>query len=149
MPIIVTTPATALPERNWLQSVTRGVRGRCPHCGKGRLFSAFLKPVAACETCGEDLSHQRADDLPPYIVITIVGHVILGGFLAAERFDWSTTTSMILWPSLTVIMALALMQPAKGGVIGLQWAMRMHGFGGPDSDDNSLPRHADGKDRRG
>jgi uncharacterized protein (DUF983 family) len=149
MPIIATTPAAALEERNWLQSIMRGVRCRCPHCGEGRLFTAFLKPVAACEACGEDISHQRADDLPPYIVITIVGHIIVGGFLAAERFDWSMTTNMLLWPALTVIMALLLMQPVKGGVIGLQWALRMHGFGGPDSGDATMARNGDGKDKHG
>ena len=52
--------------------------GRCPHCGRGRLFRGFLKPVEACEACGEAMHHQRSDDLPPYIVITIVGHIIVG-----------------------------------------------------------------------
>ena len=29
-----------------------------------------------------------------------------------------------------VILALCTIQPIKGGVIGFQWASRMHGFGG-------------------
>jgi hypothetical protein len=41
---------------------------------------------------------------------------------------------MAIWPALTVLLSLLLMQPVKGGVIGLQWALRMHGFGGrPDT----------------
>lgn len=120
--------------REWRQAVARGVQGRCPHCGRGKLFRGFLKPVDRCEACGEELHHQRADDLPPYIVITIVGHVIVGGLLLAERYgDWPMALHMALWPSLTVILSLMLMQPVKGGVIGLQWALRMHGFSGePD-----------------
>jgi uncharacterized protein (DUF983 family) len=122
---------TIQPERDWRQAIGRGLRGRCPHCGQGRLFRAFLKPVDRCEACGEDLHHQRSDDLPPYIVITIVGHIVVGGLVLAEKFsDWSMTTHMLVWPALTVAMCLALMQPIKGGVIGLQWALRMHGFGG-------------------
>ncbi len=40
---------------------------------------------------------------------------------------------MALWPALTLILSFLLMQPVKGRVVGLQWAMRMHGFGGePD-----------------
>ena len=123
-----------LEERDWRQAIARGLRSRCPHCGKGRLFRAFLKPVDRCETCGEDLHHQRADDLPPYIVITIVGHIIVGGLLLAEKFaEWPMWLHMTVWPLLTIILSFVLMQPVKGGVVGLQWAVRMHGFGGePD-----------------
>lgn len=120
--------------RDWRQAVARGLKGRCPHCGNGRLFRAFLKPVETCAACGEPLHHQQADDLPPYIVITIVGHIIVGGILLAEKYgDWPMWWHMALWPALTVILSFALMQPVKGGVVGLQWAVRMHGFGGePD-----------------
>jgi uncharacterized protein (DUF983 family) len=117
-------------ERDWRAAVGRGLRCRCPACGQGKLFRGFLTPAAACEACGEDLTPQRSDDLPPYIVITLVGHVVVGGMLLAERFaDWSMTMHALVWVSLTLILALGLMRPVKGGVIGLQWALRMHGFG--------------------
>jgi uncharacterized protein (DUF983 family) len=29
---------------------------------------------------------------------------------------------------LTLILSLLLLQPVKGAVVGLQWALRMHGF---------------------
>jgi uncharacterized protein (DUF983 family) len=35
-----------------------------------------------------------------------------------------------VWAPLTLILALAMLQPIKGAVIGLQWALYMHGFGG-------------------
>jgi uncharacterized protein (DUF983 family) len=34
---------------------------------------------------------------------------------------------MILIP-LALVLALVLLQPIKGAVVGLQWANRMHGF---------------------
>lgn len=121
-------------ERDWRQAIGRGLMGRCPHCGEGRLFGAFLKPVDACAACGETLHHQRADDLPPYIVITIVGHIVVGGLLMAEKYgDWPMWVHMSLWPAMALALSLLLMQPVKGGVVGLQWAMRMHGFdSGPE-----------------
>ncbi len=120
--------------RDWRQAVGRGLRGRCPCCGHGRLFQGFLKPVDRCGSCGEALHHQRADDLPPYIVITIVGHVIVGGLVLAEKYaEWPLWLHMAVWLPLTLVLAVGLMQPVKGGVVGLQWALRMHGFGGlPD-----------------
>ncbi|MDP3409063.1 DUF983 domain-containing protein [Bosea sp. (in: a-proteobacteria)] len=134
MPVQMNTILDEPVARDWRSAVGRGLRGRCPHCGEGRLFKGFLKPVDACAACGELLHHQRADDLPPYVVITIVGHIVVGGLLMAEKYaDWSMGLHMAIWPALTVVLSLILMQPVKGGVIGLQWAMRMHGFGGmPD-----------------
>jgi uncharacterized protein (DUF983 family) len=122
-------------ERDWRSAIGRGMMGRCPHCGEGKLFRGFLKPVDHCQSCGEAMHHQRADDLPPYIVITIVGHIVVGGLLMAEKYaNWPMGLHLAIWPALTVLLSLLLMQPAKGAVIGLQWALRMHGFGGkPDA----------------
>ena len=72
------------PARPLWNAMWNGVRGKCPKCGQGKLFSSFLKIVPACEHCGEEMHHHRADDFPAYIVVVIVGHVILGGFMAFE-----------------------------------------------------------------
>ncbi|MVA26398.1 DUF983 domain-containing protein [Agrobacterium vitis] len=112
------------------RSILRGLMCTCPACGSGRLFKAFLKPVDTCAACGEDLSHQRADDLPPYIVIMIVGHVLLGGYMMTDLvFVLSTWAHLAIWTPIAVIVSLLIIQPIKGGVVGLQWALRMHGFG--------------------
>ena len=119
------------PARPVWPAIKRGLLGTCPHCGSGRLFGRFLKPVDHCAACGEDMSHQRADDLPAYLVILIVGHVTVGGFMMTDLvLNWPNWMHLAIWVPLTLILALALIQPVKGGVIGLQWAARMHGFGG-------------------
>jgi uncharacterized protein (DUF983 family) len=142
MPVITSIGPGIAAERDWRVAVGRGMGCRCPACGTGRLYHGFLKPVASCDQCGEDLSHQRADDMPPYIVITIVGHIVVAGMLLAERFaEWSMTTHMLVWIPLTAILAIALLQPVKGGVIGLQWALRMHGFAA----DHAGEPHQDGR----
>lgn len=120
-------------ERNLGRSIKRGLRCTCPKCGEGKLFRAFLKPVDHCAVCGEDFSHQRADDLPPYLVIVIVGHVALAGFMLTDlKWQVSMWTHLAIWVPITIIMSLLMIQPIKGGVIGLQWAAKMHGFGGKD-----------------
>jgi uncharacterized protein (DUF983 family) len=35
---------------------------------------------------------------------------------------------LAIYLPLTLIASLALLQPVKGTVVGLQWALRMHGF---------------------
>jgi uncharacterized protein (DUF983 family) len=120
------------------QAMWRGFTCRCPNCGEGALFRAFLKPVLTCGSCGEDLSHQRADDAPPYFTMVIVGHIVVPIMLAvALNTEWSNLTHLAIWLPVTLVMTLGLLQPIKGAIIGLQWALYMHGFDGstdPDAD---------------
>lgn len=114
-------------------AIKRGFLGSCPACGSGRLFRAWLKSCDRCAACNEDYTHHRADDLPAYLVILLVGHITVGGFMMTDMV-WlvSSWVHLGIWVPLTLILSLLLIQPVKGGVIGLQWAMRMHGFGGDE-----------------
>jgi uncharacterized protein (DUF983 family) len=124
------SPEARPAERPLGRAIKRGLLNRCPACGSGRLFKSFVKPVENCAACGEDYTHQRADDLPPYLVITIVGHIVVGGYMGTDLV-WPLTTwqHLAIWAPITVILSLLLLQPIKGGAIGLQWALKMHGFG--------------------
>jgi uncharacterized protein (DUF983 family) len=116
---------------SWLRAAGRGFAGRCPTCGRGGLFKSFLKVREHCATCGQELYHHRADDLAPYIVIFVVGHVVGTGILLTEvEYDLPLWLPLTLWPALGLILSIARLQPAKGAVVDLQWAFGMHGFGG-------------------
>ena len=62
----------------------RGLRSRCPACGEGHLFRAFMKVADHCEKCGEPFRYHRADDFPAYLVIVLVGHLVLPLVLYVE-----------------------------------------------------------------
>jgi len=116
-------------ERPLLASMGRGARCTCPSCGEGKLFRAYLKTNDTCAACGEELFHHRADDLPPYLAIFIVGHLLVGVMLHLEM-SWTISPLAylsILIP-LAIVMPLAMLPSIKGSVVGLQWALRMHGF---------------------
>lgn len=84
-----------------------------------------------CSSCEEELFHQQTDDAPPYFTILIVGHIILPMALGAEKFwHWDTTTHFMIWLPAIVILSLILLPCIKGAIVGLQWALRMHGFSG-------------------
>jgi uncharacterized protein (DUF983 family) len=111
------------------QALRRGLCGRCPACGEGRMFRAFLKVADTCPHCGEELHHHRADDFPAYLVIVIVGHILVPIVLAVEtEIAPAVWISMTLWPLVALTMALGLLQPIKGAVVAIQWYGGMHGF---------------------
>jgi uncharacterized protein (DUF983 family) len=120
-----------LPQRPIVTSLKRGFAQQCPACGQGALYRKYLKVVDTCPVCSEELFHQRADDAPPYFTIVIVAHVIVGAMLVVEQqFAPPSWLHMVIWLPLTLIMSLWLLPRVKGSLIGLQWALRMHGFGG-------------------
>ena len=126
----------ARPPRNVMRAMLRGFSERCPSCGKGRLFGKYLKVHDACPTCGEDLHHHRADDAPAYFTILVVGHFVVGGALSLERgFSPPTWVHLAIWLPLTLIASLLLLPRVKGALVGLQWALYMHGFDGPHNAD--------------
>ena len=127
----------------WRSAIGRGLRGRCPACGGGRLFPRFLKVAEQCDECQVDLHHHRADDLPPYIVILIVGHILGWAILMAEtRFEAPLWLHLALWPLLALILCLGLLQPVKGAVVGLQYALGMHGFGAAPAPPATAPERS-------
>ena len=100
------------------------------------MFSGYLVVRDHCPHCGEALHHQRADDAPPWITIMVVGHLVIPAMaVAAVHSTWPDAFHMVLWPALVVALSLTVLPLAKGAVVGLQWALRMHGFGGPPDDD--------------
>ena len=45
----------------------------------------------------------------------------------------------LIWLPLLVLMSLWLLPRVKGALVGLQWALRMHGFAGADEADPARP----------
>lgn len=126
----VWTPESAPAEkRDVWTALKRGFRCRCPRCGQGRLFRSFLKVDDRCPACGLDLTPHRADDLPAYLVIVIVGHIMVPLVLMIEtNYSPPVALQLATYLPLTLIASLLLLQPVKGAVVGIQWALRMHGF---------------------
>jgi uncharacterized protein (DUF983 family) len=116
-------------KRDVWTAVKRGFRGRCPRCGEGKLFRAFLKVDDHCPVCGLDFTPHRADDLPAYLVIVIVGHIVVPLALLIEtNYSPPVALQLSIYLPLTLVASLLLLQPVKGAVVAVQWALRMHGF---------------------
>jgi uncharacterized protein (DUF983 family) len=130
MTVTIDDPSVApLEVRPWKQAMIRGARCRCPACGAGLMFGKFLKVSDSCNACGEELHHHQADDAPPYFTMFIVGHIVVPLVLVVEKL-WHPPLPLhfAVWTVATLALSFAIMPAVKGAIVGLQWALRMHGF---------------------
>lgn len=116
-------PTTTMPRTSVV--LGRGLRCRCPNCGKGALFRSYLKLVDRCAACGEPLGHIRADDFPAYLTIAIVGHIVVGGMLAAAQSGVPTWAGVLVSVVVTIGMTLWLLPHMKGLVAAWLWRLKM------------------------
>ncbi|GHE04854.1 zinc-finger protein [Defluviimonas sp. 20V17] len=127
-------------ERPVKPAIWRGWRLRCPSCGKGRLLTGYLTVRPACPACKEDFRPQRADDGPAYLTILIVGH-IMAPLLVIVFVEFRPSPGVLagVFSLGTVALSLYLLPRLKGVLVAIQWARRMHGFGGPDPAGKATP----------
>jgi uncharacterized protein (DUF983 family) len=102
--------------------ISTGIRGRCPRCGQGRLFRAFIELPEHCEACGLDYSFADAGDGPAVFVIMIAGFLVLGFALWLE-FTYEPPLWVHLLVSLPVLIVICggLLRVLKGVLICLQY----------------------------
>lgn len=79
--------------------------------------------------CSEELHHHRADDAPAYITIFLVGHLLIPPIVLIEIwYQPEFWLQFVVWTPILVLLTLGLLPIVKGAIVGLQWALRMHGF---------------------
>ena len=111
-------------KRSMTLGMKRGMRLRCPNCGRGKLFRKYLK-IQDCPACGHENSRYPADDAPPYFTILIVGHLVVAPLLVFP-FIWQAPTWLVLGSTLPALLlfTLLLLPVVKGAVVGALWSLR-------------------------
>lgn len=108
-----------------IEPIAAGLKGRCPRCGKGKLFSGLLAVAPRCADCDLDYSFADAGDGPAVFVILIIGFIVVGLALWMEvSLDPPLWVHFILWIPLTLVLSLGALKLAKGVLITLQYANR-------------------------
>ena len=112
-------------DRTPLSPVSTGLRGRCPRCGRGHLFQGYLTLRPACESCGLDFGFADSGDGPAFFVMSLVGIVVVFCAMLVEfNYEPPLWVHVALWLPLTLGLSLALVRPAKGLLIALQYTNR-------------------------
>jgi uncharacterized protein (DUF983 family) len=102
--------------------IVAGLAGRCPRCGKGKMFAGFITLKPACEACGLDYGFADAGDGPAVFVIMIAGFIVVGAALMVEiRYEPPLWLHAVLWLPLILLTTLAPLRLLKGVLIALQY----------------------------
>jgi uncharacterized protein (DUF983 family) len=99
-----------------------GVRGTCPRCGRGKIFSKFLTLAPRCDTCGLNLGFADSGDGPAVFVTLLGGFLVLGAALWTElQYEPPFWVHLVVFLPLTLVVCLGLLRPLKGILIALQY----------------------------
>jgi uncharacterized protein (DUF983 family) len=107
-----------------VQSVLRGLKGRCPACGEGRMFWRYLKISDRCPKCDHELARYPADDGPAYLTILLIGHLVVAPLLIFP-IVWRSPAvySVPIIFAFVAGVTLTALPAIKGGWVGLMYAL--------------------------
>ena len=98
----------------------RGMIGRCPQCGQGKLFRSYLKLVVTCPACSEKLGHIQTDDGPAWLTILLAGHILIPLFAnILPQVNWPDWVILAVIVLLTLAVTLFVLPRSTGVFIGL------------------------------
>jgi len=104
----------------WGEAIWRGMRCRCPSCGRAPIFDGYLKVHPVCADCTAPLGAMPADDAPPYIAMLIVLHFV--AVIVVMIFRFGLAPNMVTYAFLLLLLigvCLVALRIAKGAVIGI------------------------------
>ena len=103
---------------------------RCPRCGKGKLYKGLLEIRDHCDVCGLDLRKNDAGDGAAAGVTLVLGAIVVAlAFWVEFRFEPPLWLHAVLWPVVTVPLAVLMMRPAKAALVALQYRHRSSEMG--------------------
>ena len=118
-----TTGQTQQPAR--IDPIRAGLLCRCPNCGKGPLYSGFLKVVERCQVCGFDFTRLNTGDGAAVFVMQIAGApVVFGALFIQIAYNPPIWAMLVTALPLVAGLSLGLMRPGKGVMIALQMRNR-------------------------
>lgn len=99
--------------------------GLCPRCGEGKLFSGLLSLKPRCDVCGLEFGKTDTGDATAVPMLLVLGSIIVGlAFWVEFRFSPPLWVHAVMWPIVTVPLAILMMRPLKAGFVALQFRTR-------------------------
>ncbi len=105
-----------------LNTLSTGLRCRCPRCGKGPLLKGYLTIRDACPECGLDYGFADPADGPAFFAMTGIGII---GMMAFMWFEFSVQPPIWVHFAFTfpliALACMAVLRPFKGWLVSEQY----------------------------
>lgn len=86
------------------------------------MFEGLLTVRPACGACGLDLQAHDTGDGPAVLVILLLGAIVVSlAFWVEFHFSPPLWVHAVLWPIVTVPLALLMMRPLKAAFVAVQY----------------------------
>lgn len=106
------------------------LRGRCPRCGRGKLYKGLLTVAPACTECGLSfLGHEQGDG-PAFLGILVIGFLTATGAVIIDLvYEPPLWVHAALWVPFTLAGSLLTLRWGKAALIATQYQLRKDDFG--------------------
>jgi uncharacterized protein (DUF983 family) len=102
-----------------------GLAGKCPRCGRGKLFDGYLGVAKSCANCGLSFAFADAGDGAAWFVMLFVCIAGVGSIIGVElAYSPPVWVHVMLAIPILVVLPLVLLRPVKGILICQQWKMK-------------------------
>jgi uncharacterized protein (DUF983 family) len=105
-----------------ISPISTGLAGKCPRCGRGKLFNGYLTVAPSCQSCGLSYSFADEGDGAAWFVMLFVCVVGVGSILGIEvAYAPAWWIHVLIAIPLLVILPLVMLRPVKGVLLNQQW----------------------------
>lgn len=105
-----------------LSPLRTGLAGKCPRCGRGRLFAGYLTLASGCPSCSLPYDFADGGDGAAWFVMLFVCAAGVGSILGIEvTYAPPYWVHVLIAIPLLVLLPLVLLRPVKGVLINQQW----------------------------
>jgi uncharacterized protein (DUF983 family) len=119
---IMSDPVHQPPAPPAVSPIVAGLTCRCPRCGKGKLFGAFLSLRPRCDQCDLDYTFIDSGDGPAVFIILLAGFIVVGCALVVEvKYQPPFWVHAALCIPLIAATTLLPLRPMKSLLIALQY----------------------------
>jgi len=105
------------------------LRGRCPRCGKGKLYKNLLDIADYCHQCGLSFKAHKQGDGPAFFGILIIGALTAIGAAVVEiKLEPPFWLHAVIWVPFIVVGSITSLRWLKAALLAIQYQYRKDDF---------------------
>lgn len=108
---------------------TAALRGRCPRCGKGKLYKNLLDVADSCSACGLSFAGHEQGDGPAFMGILIIGALTaIGAAIVEIKLAPPFWVQAAIWFPFVIIGSILSLRWLKAALIAVQYRVKGEDF---------------------